>query len=77
MPFKDWWDKDGRFYDLDWYQKRLDLAMKAYQAGYADGRGGRETGMVMPQEKAVMPVPAERPARLRQKGPGIAPRERR
>lgn len=44
-----WWDTEGRyidpdFSDVDWYDKRGELARDAFEAGAKWQRGGKEHG---------------------------------
>lgn len=79
--FENWWDHVGKSFDLDWYQKRLTLGAKAFEAGWKAALGQviagsreREAAALAPTETAV--VPATRPHRLEQRGPGLKPRGR-
>ena len=41
-PFDKWWESDGRFYDpdfseVDWFDKRKELAEYAFRSGWQAG----------------------------------------
>jgi hypothetical protein len=78
--FESFWNHTGKSMDIDWYQKRLTLAAKAFEAGWKAALGvaiaaSREGATLAPTETAVHP--ATRPQRLEQRGPGVPPRTRR
>lgn len=53
--FDEWWNRDGRFYDPDtsdvpWFDKRKDLAERAFDAAMAQSRNYTADSEVEPQE---------------------------